>query len=390
MRRRLVALAALVGAGLLQGPASADLGLLVGVSDDTLKWAPAEATRVLSDLGLEAVRVTLGWQPGQTRLTGEDAAVFDRLVPAAFGTRVVVAVYGAPDDAPTTAEQRDQYCEYVGDFLTRYPSINDIVVWNEPNLSYFWRPQFDRRASVAPAAYAALLARCWDALHGLRDDVNVISNTSPRGNDRPTAKSNISHSPATFIRQIGAAYRASGRRQPIFDTVGHHVYGFSSSEPPSKRHPGSPQIGQGDLDKLLKALGEAFAGTGQPTPGRCDGNRHCVGVWYLEAGYQTVPDVAKAAEYVGWETDRFAVPAVAPQARKGKPAADQATQLTAGIRLAYCQPYVDAFFNFLLRDDRNRRFWQSGILWADGTPKPSYDALRAVVAEVRERRVRCG
>lgn len=26
--------------------------------------------------------------------------------------------------------------------------------------------------------------------------------------------------------------------------------------------------------------------------------------------------------------------------------------------------------------------WQSGILWADGTPKPSYPAVKAAIAEV--------
>ena len=33
------------------------------------------------------------------------------------------------------------------------------------------------------------------------------------------------------------------------------------------------------------------------------------------------------------------------------PAPDQATQIRYAVRLAYCQPYVTAFFNFLLWDE---------------------------------------
>jgi hypothetical protein len=388
LRITITTLAAAVAAAGVCGPARAGEGMFVGVSDDSLKWEPAEAVRVMADLGVPAVRVTLPWRPGASRLDAEQAAVFDRLVPAAFGMRVVVAVYGHARDAPSIAPAREAYCDYVADFLTRYPTVNDVVIWNEPNLGFFWLPQFHGQASAAPADYAALLARCWDVLHGMRPDVNLISNTSPRGNDRPRARSNVSHSPRNFIRQLGHAYRASGRTRPLFDTVGHHVYGLSSAEPPGKAHPGSTQVGQGDLPKLLAYLEQAFGGTGQPLPGNCPEAGRCVRVWYLEAGYQTRPDPEKRSLYVGRETDARAVPAVRPASAPAG-TVDQAGQLRAGIRLAYCQPHVEAYFNFLLRDDTNLLLWQSGLLWADGTPKPSYGAFAATVSEVRERRVSC-
>ena len=56
---------------------------------------------------------------------------------------------------------------------------------------------------------------------------------------------------------------------------------------------------------------------------------------------------------------------------------------------AYCQPGVGAFFNFLLADEPSLAAWQSGVLWADWTPKPSFDALSEVVAQVRAGAIDC-
>ena len=66
-------------------------------------------------------------------------------------------------------------------------------------------------------------------------------------------------------------------------------------------------------------------------------------------------------------------------------APDQATQVTDALRVAYCQPGVAAFFNFEIADEPSLDGWQSGLLWTDGTPKPSYDAFKACDAR-RSRR----
>src|SRR5207237_5311304 len=71
------------------------------------------------------------------------------------------------------------------------------------------------------------------------------------------------------------------------------------------------------------------------------------------------------------------------------PAPDQATQLRYAVRLAYCQPYVGAIFNFLLRDEADLGGWQSGVLWADRTTKGSFGSLAAVIADVNNRVISC-
>lgn len=352
----------------------------VGVDEDSPKWGRSKsATTVAAALGLKAIRITATWHPGATRLSSADRSVLDDAILGTRALRAVVAVYGSADETPQDETSRDQYCRYVADLLRLYPRVRDVVIWNEPNSARFWRPQFDAdRSRAAPAAYGALLARCWTALHSVRRGVNVIAASAPRGNDDPRTASNASHSPGTWYRELGAAYRASGRGQPIFDTVGHNPYPDFSSERPWTRHPSSRSIAQGDYDKLTKALDDAFRGTGQPVPG--EGR---VRIWYLEQGFQTTIDREKKQLYTGRETDRFALPAWSSRAgsRVGL-APDQATQLVDAIRLAYCQPNVGAYFNFLLADEPDLRGWQSGLLWADWTPKPSYSAVMDVVHEV--------
>jgi hypothetical protein len=335
---------------------------------------------VARDLGLQAFRITVPWEPGQTSPAPATAADLDHAVAATFGLRLVLAVYGRGVDAPRTDAARSAYCSYVVELLRRYPTIGDIVIWNEPNLTRFWRPQFDARGrSAAPAAYAALLGRCWDTLHAFRPTVNVIAASSPRGNDNPKAVSNISHSPMSWYRELGRAYRASKRSAPLFDTVGHNAYQNGAAEPPWKRHPQTTSIGVGDYDKLLGVLRQAFSGTRQPLPGE-----GTVRIWYMELGFQSVVDPAKRAFYRGRENVAGTLPATA-----GAGGVSQASQLAAAIRLAYCQPAVGGIFNFELVDEPDLAGWQSGVLWADGTPKPAYAAVKKAIADAGAGAVDC-
>jgi hypothetical protein len=363
--------------------------MLVGVDDDSLKWSdhPQQNIAVMRDLGLKAVRITVPWHAGESRVSRADRRTLDRAVVPAYGLRVVLAVYGSAADAPQAAYERAQFCDYVTDLLRTYPTVNDVVIWNEPNSSRFWRPQFAPDGSaVAAPQYEALLARCWDTLHAFRGNVNLIAASAPHGNDNPTASSNASSSPANWYHQLGIAYRASGRTRPIFDTVGHNAYPDTNSERPWTRHPVGSSIGEGDYDKLMQALTEAFGGTGQPLPGQGR-----VTIWYMEQGFESTVEFDKVSLYRGRETDRFALPPWSSRspASSRAPAPDQATQLSDAVRLAFCQPTVGAFFNFELADEPSLSGWQSGVLWTDWTPKPSYTALKNAIADVNSRSVDC-
>ena len=83
------------------------------------------------------------------------------------------------------------------------------------------------------------------------------SGTDRRGTGRDT------HSPAQFILDMGAAYRASHRTKPIMDAFAYHPYLERSDLPPTFRHPLSKTLTIADYGKLVSVLGRAFDGTAQ-------------------------------------------------------------------------------------------------------------------------------
>jgi hypothetical protein len=357
--RRLVVgfalVAVLMGSCLaVASPSKAEGRLLVGVDDDSLKWyrSTSQLLALYSELGVGTVRVTFDWRPGEATVAGDRLSELRRVSLATRRLRVVLAVGGPADAPPVDEAAQAEYCAFVASVLHAAPGIRDVVIWTEPNSASFWRPQ-----TGAPAAYEALLARCWDVLHAAAGAMNVIAASAPH------------QAPARWFRALGAAYRASGRRLPIFDTVGHNVYPENSAESPAATHRGS--IDQGDLSRLLSELSNAFAGTGQPLPGS-----RGVSVWYMENGFESRPTTHDL--YTGTKLNR------SPVSEE-----EQAAQLVAAVRLAYCQPTVGAFFNFQLRDEPALAGWQSGLLRPSWTPKPAFGAYQQVIAEARAGTISC-
>ncbi len=340
----------------------------MGLDDDTAKWRSRSDGLLATyrHLGIDAVRLTIPWRKGQNRPTVEAGIYLHRAAAmVARGQRVVLAVYGEPQQAPLEDVQRGHYCGFLKHVLARIPKIRDVVVWNEVNSPDFWP------AAGGAIAYEALLAECWDRLRRLRPTVNLISSTAAR------------HDPAGFMRDVGVAYRESGRRRPIVSTFGHNPYPVNAAEPPWVRHDDPATVSQADLPRLLLALQQAFQGTGQPLPSAARPS-----VWYMENGFQTTVPRHKRRHYNGEETDHWAVPPVAPEGIEPW-FRDQASQLRDSLVLAHCQPEVGAFFNFELIDEDRLAGWQSGVLWRDGTRKPSYDAFREAVALVQSGKVEC-
>src|SRR5262249_287700 len=152
---------------------------------------------------------------------------------------------------------------------------------------------------------------------------------------------------------------------------------------------------QGDYLRLMGVLTAAFDRTAQPIPGAgtietpaSGAGRNAqpalswpVTIWYLEDGFETVVPSDKRARYTGREPNRQLVQALAPKVG-GVPTLDQAGQLKDAAELAFCQPAVGAFFNFQFMDEVGLGGWQSGLLWADGTPKPSYEPVKAAFAGI--------
>jgi hypothetical protein len=205
----------------------------------------------------------------------------------------------------------------------------------------------------------------YDALKAVSRRIIVIGGAvSPRGHDNPSASSK-SHSPTTFIRDLGAAYRASGRDKPIMDWFAFHPYGSNSSESPAAQHPASTNITLNDYTKLVKALGGAFDGTSQL------GSK--IPIVYDEYGIESTIPKKKARKYTGAE----------PKATKPVSPTVQGDRYKEALGLAFCQPTVRAMFLYHAFDEVGRGQWQSGLYYVDHTAKPSLRIVRQAFGEVK-------
>ena len=343
------------------GFATAGPGLVVGAVEDDVRASTlveAEARMMSFRLsGFRAVRVTSFWRPGLTRPSDDELRILRNVGDAAArnGVRVYVTVM-SPGSAttPLTDEARADFASYAAAIVRDAPSLEHVIVGNEPNLNRFWLPQFALDGtSAAPAAYLSLLAQTYDALKAVSPDVRVYGGAvSPRGSDRPGG-SRPTHSPTGFITELGLAYRASGRDRPVMDAFVIHPYADNSSQPPTTAHPNTTTIGIADYGKLVALLGEAFDGTAQP------GSE--LPIFYGEFGVESDIPSAKASLYTGAE----------PATTRPVNESTQAAYYEQALALAFCQPTVDGMLLFLSRDERARAAWQSGIHYVDGTPKAS-------------------
>src|SRR5205085_1142827 len=128
--------------------------------------------------------------------------------------RVLFAVAPAhPSDITSSPARIGQFPAFLQQLAATYPVVKAYVIGNEPNQPRFWQPQFSETGQdVSGASYEPLLAASYDALKGVDPSIAVIGlGLSPRGNDNPFAKDNVSISPVRFLKDVGTAYRASKR-----------------------------------------------------------------------------------------------------------------------------------------------------------------------------------
>jgi hypothetical protein len=340
--------------------------MTLGAAEDAVR-APdlVTAKEKMTELrlaGMTAVRVTSNWRPGLTAPATGELAILRNVEAAArlSGVKVYVSVY-SPGSAttPLDATAQSQFAQYAAALAAAFPSFDDVIVGNEPNLNRFWLPQFAPDGSNASApAYLSLLAKTYDALKAVDPGLRVWGGAlAPRGSDRPGGIRPTS-SPTAFIQALGAAYRASGRALPVMDGLAFHPYPDDSSQSPDFPHPRSTTIGLADYGKLVGLLGAAFDGTAQ--------QGSSLPILYDEFGIESTIPEGKQSLYTGTE----------PATTKPVDEYQQATAYDVGLRLAFCQPTVAGVLLFHSQDEQARLSWQSGLYYADGTPKASLPAVR--------------
>ncbi|HLX18562.1 MAG TPA: hypothetical protein VKR23_00250 [Gaiellaceae bacterium] len=346
-----------------------------GVADDSGKYADDGGKwfdSMLKGANLTEERWTLAFDPSNPAQI-DDLPFLVRAAPQAQadGIKVTLALYSKQ----ASYHNAKFFCGWAAMVAASVQQwgINDFIIWNEPNTALYWAPQ----TSHTPAQYEALLARCYDKIHRVDPQANVIGfGLSPRSNG-PTQTA-----PIPFIAGVGAAYKASGRSLPIMDQMSIHPYPDPSSptDGPTVGYGNLNNYGIPNLDRVKQAVYDAFTGTGQPTT--LNGLTFRID----ELGWQT--NTTAYAQYYNREN----VKTISEQ--------QQATDIATTVdRYFACDPTVTDVEWFLLVDEPTRNGvnqqgervgggWQSGLLTAGGegvsTPKLAYTADAPLFAEGRE------
>jgi hypothetical protein len=229
-------------------------------------------------------------------------------------------------------------------------------IWNEPNHPEFLRPQFVHKHAKSPRIYRNLYLAGQRGLRasGNGGDTLLFGETAPRGTPRVVA-------PLAFLRGALCLSRTYHRRGHCarLETGGFAHHAYTTRVGPRFRPPDRDDVTIGVLSRLTHALDRA---------GRAGAIPRGLGIYLTEFGIQSTPD-----PFVGVSLAR------------------QAEYLGIAEHMAYVNPRVKSFSQYLLRDDKPRkgsRFqrysgFESGLRRSDGRAKPSYDAFRLPLAVER-------
>jgi len=354
--------------------------MYMGAAEDEGRNADPQVAMMKMELakaaGFDTIRITANWQTGQSAVPPDQLQALQAIAAAGvfLDIRIVATIMPIGSRVtPLTAAARNQFARFAADFVRRVPTIREYIIGNEPNLNRYWLPQFGPAGDdVAAPAYVQLLARAYDAMKAVAPDVFINGGSvSPRGIDRP-GTGRDTHSPTAFITDMGIAYRAMNRKKPIMDGFAFHPYGESSSTPPSLVHASGTSLGLADYPKLVALLGKAFNGTAQ--------KGSTLPIVYDEYGVDSQIPVAKRSFYGGVE------PATTKPVTEGV----QAAYYDEALHMAACQPTVRGFLIFHVTDETDHNRWQSGVYYADGTPKSSRAPVKASIAGIRSGAYECG
>ncbi len=116
-----------------------------------------------------------------------------------------------------TPEYFDEFAAFAVAFVERYgDTVEDIIIWNEPNLAFEWGFQ-----DVDPMMYVELLQTVYPMVKAAQPDIHVLA-----GALAPTLEEATSQSAMNDLDYLRAIYEAGG--DDYFDALAVHTYGFTS------------------------------------------------------------------------------------------------------------------------------------------------------------------
>jgi hypothetical protein len=384
-RIALITAAGLAAVGLAVPVAGASTHMLVGINDEanTLYGNPDEVFPILQQLRTQVLRVNLYWggtkyavaqsKPANAASPDDPAydwSLYDRLVRYAsqYNIKVLFSVLFTPswanggrarNVAPTTTAGWTALRNFALAAARRYsgtyvlplsqqdpgnpssalplPPVRLWTAWNEPNnpiwLSPQWKKVKGKYRIESALNYVKICNAVYQGVHatGISSEKVACGVTGPRGNNVPTG-ARPSVDPLSFMR----ALKADGLKK--FDVYAHHPYYGAPSETPSTVPTSRTAVELGNIGVLLKQLSQLWGG------------KH---LWITEYGFQTPPDRLYGVSLT-----------------------KQALYLKQAYAIARKNRRIDMMLWFMLKDDTDIPLgWQSGLMTAAGTKKPSFAAF---------------
>jgi hypothetical protein len=231
-------------------------------------------------------------------------------------------------------------------------SVTTWSIWNEPNQPQFLKPQYKNGKPYSPTLYRKLYQKAYAGLRStpsnLQDTI-LIGETSPRGN------ANVVR-PLAFLRGmlcLDSKWRKSKSCGEL-EAGGYAHHAYTTSQGPRFVPSAKDDVTIGVLSRLVTALDRA-AKAGALPPG--------LPIHLTEFGIQSTPDTIS-----------------------GVSLEKQAAYLAIAEHMAYVNPRVASFSQYLMSDDPPRsqgyRYggFESGLRSANGRPKPAYEGFRLPLA----------
>lgn len=337
----------------------------LGVQDDQLTWRPPgevePRVELLAATGARWTRVDVHWReiapakPARPSDPADPAYRWEQLDTVmrsldARGIRAILTAFYSPSWANGGRDHRwvpdrIQYAAFMVALGRRYsgtfippdavsplPKVTHFELWNEPNLAFFFTPQWrkvrGRWHPVSPALYGNLVKAVTPRLRRARPDALVIVGAlGPTNTTNPPSTVGVGDFIAALRRQKVPAMAAS-----------QHLY------------PGAPPGRSGALpsDNGLPRIIKLWGGIRPGIP-----------VYVTETGYTTSP-----SGYHGYHVDEQT----------------QAIYLRQLVR-NLARPRVPLIVWYQTQDHTQ---WTSGLTAIDGRRKPAFDAFREMVAELQK------
>ncbi len=334
---------------------------------------PATLT-TLQRLGVHSLRVELSWHAVAPGANSTHRPAFDATNPAAYnwslydplieeaqrrGWQVLLTVtspvprWAEASPRPRSLLYRPNAAEF-GRFMTAVgrhygAEVQLFSIWNEPNHHEFLEPQFNRNGSPAsPAIYRALYQAGYAGLQaaGIASPKVLIGETAPEGETRPRApvlgpRHNMA--PLAFLRTtlcLSPSYHRVGSCARL-QASGWGLHPYRSGASPYLVPSNPETVTIGSLSRMTRALDAAARAGALPSR---------LPLYITEFGVMSKPNPFQ-----------------------GVPVSQQAEYDAMAEQIAYRNPRVASFSQYLLKDDAMHRRsvgFQTGLEYYSGRGKP--------------------